>query len=315
MRNRIASIILLLLMLACSSVLAQQNDPPAPLLVLDSQDRASLPANFRTMTSEWRDSLPQMPSARGLATLRASGSAQFSVGELRAMLPYLGNNVIIVDLREESHGFLGGAAVSWYGSQNWANRGKTFDQVLADENSRLEGLRAAAEADIAESKPHHGKITLRRVAVSGVSSEAQVASANQIGYFRITATDHVRPGDADVDRFVRFVKQLPPDTWLHFHCRAGHGRTTTFLVMYDIIRNGKNVSLADIAQRQHLLGGADLLTDRPAKEGWAKDSYLERAGFIAEFYRYVTASPDDLPVSWSEWLKTHRQPLPASAGS
>ncbi|MDT8902931.1 protein tyrosine phosphatase [Anaeroselena agilis] len=309
MKKRFALFIILLLILTCSSALAQRSDSPPPLLVIDRPDSASLPSSFRTTTGEWRDVRPAMPSARGLVTLRASGSSQFSEGELMEMLPHLGNNVIIVDLREESHGFLNGAAVSWYGVQNWANKGKTFDQVLADERARLDGLRAVREVDIARSKPRHGKVKLRKMTVGAVASEAEVAAANKAGYFRITATDHVRPADAAVDRFVRFVNQLPPGAWLHFHCRAGHGRTTTFLVMYDILRNGKKVTLADIASRQHLLGGVDLLAAAPAKEGWAREAYLERARFIGEFYRYVTTSPDDLPLSWSDWLKTRPRPL------
>ncbi len=45
-------------------------------------------------------------------------------------------------------------------------------------------------------------------------------------------TDDMAPDAAQTDRFVEFCRTMAPGTWLHIHCRAGHGRTTTFMVMY-----------------------------------------------------------------------------------
>jgi hypothetical protein len=77
-------------------------------------------------------------------------------------------------------------------------------------------------------------------------------------YLRLPTTDHVRPRDSEVDEFVRFALDLAPGTWLHFHCRGGDGRTTTFFVMHDIMHNAPEVSVEDILKRQHLLGGSEL---------------------------------------------------------
>ena len=41
----------------------------------------------------------------------------------------------------------------------------------------------------------------------------------------------------------------------HFHCKEGIGRTTTFMIMYDIMKNYKEVSLNDIIKRQYLPSG------------------------------------------------------------
>ena len=50
--------------------------------------------------------------------------------------------------------------------------------------------------------------------------------------------------------FVQLVNSELKDNWLHFHCKQGIGRTTTFMIMYDIMKNAKEVSLDDIVKRQ-----------------------------------------------------------------
>lgn len=40
----------------------------------------------------------------------------------------------------------------------------------------------------------------------------------------------------NIDEFIKLYKSLPKDAWLHFHCEAGKGRTTTFLAMYDMMK-------------------------------------------------------------------------------
>jgi hypothetical protein len=299
---RVFSIFLIAFSL-CSLALAQ---PAAVPLVLDSDNGLSLPRNFRTVDGDWQHESIQPPSRQGLATLRASGSAQFSERELAAIITQLGPRFTIVDLREESHGFLNGDAVSWYGEKNWANKGKTQAQVLADEGARVLALASASGVEV--GKPaKHGKETAERLTiVTAAETEKQLVRRLGLGYYRITATDHIRPQDAAIERFVDLAKSLPEGTWLHFHCRAGHGRTTTFLLLYDILRNGKQVPLAELSERQYLLGGLDLLNAAPAEDGWKRDAYLERARVIELFYEYVTTSADDLPVKWSDWVASRK---------
>src|SRR5262245_9771334 len=58
-----------------------------------------------------------------LAALRCSGSAQPSAAaflEIRCRLAHVRtDDLYVVDLRQESHGFVNGAAVSWYAAHNW----------------------------------------------------------------------------------------------------------------------------------------------------------------------------------------------------
>lgn len=50
--------------------------------------------------------------------------------------------IIIVDLRQESHGFINGVAISWVDNHNKANKGLTKEAVLSDENTRLTRLQS-----------------------------------------------------------------------------------------------------------------------------------------------------------------------------
>ncbi|PYK63110.1 MAG: phosphatase, partial [Verrucomicrobia bacterium] len=126
-------------------------------------------------------------------------------------------------------------------------------------------------------------------------------------YVRITVTDHARPLDDEVDRFILAVRALPQDTWTHFHCEAGRGRTTTFMVLYDMLRNAAHVSLEDIVRRQKLLGyNYDVL--RPTEPGDWKAPYTDdRIAFVRAFYNYARGNPDGRLRLWSEWLKSGAQ--------
>ena len=130
------------------------------------------------------------------------------------------------------------------------------------------------------------------------ATEAEIAAAAGAQYFRITSTDHIWTDPENVDRFIAFYKTLPKDAWLHFHCEAGKGRTTTYMVLYDILRNGMQVPLADIAAREYKIGGVDLLQVNSANAAkkkapnWKTAFEAERAGMIQLFYQYVRENPD-----------------------
>lgn len=272
-----------------------------------------MPDLFRaSVDNSWhRDFTGKQPSIVGMAELRCSGSAEFSVGNWYTLFEYLrsrgGGDVTVVDLREEAHGLVNNMAVSWYTPQDAINRGLSADEVMSAETDRLELLEDAGVITVSRftNKSFNDVGAWRtinlRVRVKEVQSEYELVSGSDCGYFRITAPHFRVPEAGDVDRFVSFVQGLYPGTWLHFHCSDGQGRTTTFMVLYDMMRNYKKVSADDIIRRQYLLGGIDLTavpTQMVAiKQEWAK----ERTVFLREFYQYCQAAGPHYSLSWSAW--------------
>jgi protein-tyrosine phosphatase len=110
-----------------------------------------------------------------------------------------------------------------------------------------------------------------------------------------------------VDRFILAVRALPADGWVHFHCRAGKGRTTTFITLYDMLRNAGRVSLEDIVHRQSLLIGDYNLLELAGQSGWKAGLASERADFVRAFYDYARANPGGSQQMWSEWLKAKHE--------
>src|SRR5262249_54463029 len=73
----------------------------------------------------------------------SSASGQFSAEELPVLLksiPVPTRNVWIIDLRQESHGFVDGIPVSWYMVQNRGNAERSGEQIVLNERRLLEKL-------------------------------------------------------------------------------------------------------------------------------------------------------------------------------
>lgn len=273
-------------------------------LVLDSENTPGLPLNFRRCDGPYLKTPQNAPSRAGLGNCHYSGSHQFSALSLDALLRELPPASVIVDLRQESHGLLDGLAVSWFAPKNFANLGKTLLQIDVDESERLAQLAKAGIAVVTDVKTLDAQGALNEssmftVLTSTAQTERQLLASKGVRYFRLPVTDHMAPSDADVDVFLRFSRSLPIDIWLHFHCNTGQDRTTTFMVMADMLVNATLVSPEDIVRRQELLGGINLFTISP---GWSKILDQERADFLRRFHEYAANNPRGRPQLWSEWL-------------
>ena len=277
-------------------------------LIFDEPCQNSLPVHFRTSGDSLRINTDSMPDTNGLGMLKASGSAEFCDLNLPVMKEKINNSKLtIVDLRQESHGFVNGICVSWYGKYDWGNVGLSRQEIVTDEKHRLDSLynvKNISVTQILKKDKATNEITesiQETLEVKTVQNEKELTGKFNLGYFRITATDHRKPVNEDVDRFIEFVNSLENDTWLHFHCHAGDGRTTTFLAMYDMMRNAEKVSLNDILQRQYLLGGIDLAKDDDYPD-FDKKYAIERTKFLGDFYEYCRNNPDNYKTSYTEWL-------------
>ncbi|BCZ46068.1 hypothetical protein psyc5s11_21350 [Clostridium gelidum] len=256
--------------------------------IIDSSNIEQLPKNFRMCNSYIKDDVVQ--DLIGLSDLNISGSGQFSENSLNLMKKEIdSNSIIIVDLKQEDHGFINGTPISWVNKKNTSNKGLTKEQILDNENNKLSSIENNKEISIQNQK----------LIPTKVQNENELVENKGMSYIRIPVTDKEKPSNDTVDYFVQFVQSLPQNTWVHFHCEEGLGRTTTFMVMYDIMKNAKRVNLDDIMTRQVLIGGQDLLDAKVNISTNAK----ERTEFIKKFYKYASQNDDNFKITWSKWLK------------
>ena len=241
--------------------------------------------------------------ASGLADLRMSGSSEFnsvSLAEILAGLPT--RQVVVVDLRQESHVLLNDRLVTWEAGEDWANVGMDHGEALRAERDRIKLMTSQRTVGLVDSKQYdHGEGSSGEAArVETVRSEEQLVSSLGLDYERLTVVDHLRPDDEEVDRFVDIVDDLHPEDWVHFHCRAGVGRTSVFMAMFDMLHNADRVSLAEILARQAALPpGRDL---NVVAEGPRHVYYAERNQFLSAFYDYSKARLAGSRADWSDWI-------------
>jgi predicted protein tyrosine phosphatase len=263
---------------------------PAVDVLLDAPGHHALPANFRTVLDPFRveDGEPT-PSKAGFKKLRASGSAQFSAKGLEAIIAKLDvKKLAIVDLRQESHGHVNDMALSWHEKGNGANQGKNLRAVQKTEDRLLKKAAAKNKIRMKNDRSQSSKI----VTVHRAVNEQLLTKNYDLQYLRIPVQDNCGPTAEDINRFIDFVKQMPKGTWIHFHCKLGYGRTTTFMAIYDMLCNAKKVSLTDIRDRHLLIGGMDILA-MPKDGDFFYDCQVARRSIIVQFYNYCNKNKDD----------------------
>lgn len=267
--------------------------PPPPGSVIDLPDAHELPLNWRSTAKADGKTNP------GLSTLLASGSGQFSRDQLYAVRGVLrGRRVVVVDLRQEPHTFLNGAALSW-GPPEIVGTNRSAAQAEDTEGAwtrRLASGKFAIAAFFAPGifadRPSWEPIALK-LDIREAVIEARLVLEAHWAYLRIAMPDAVEPREEDLDRFVGFIRDLeqePP--WMYFHCDTGGNRTTLFLTLYDMMRNYFRASRPKIIARQRQLGGIDLLAG-PARAA--------RQDFLARFYSYCWQCGPVFQRNWSSW--------------
>lgn len=296
--------ILLSLLLVTTLTFARGYDA---LLVLDARNSSQLPKHFRTSSDTISD---ESINRKGLTDLQIAGGAQFSKLSLQKILERLHTKKLtIIDLRQESHGFLNGDGISWYGDANAANAGMKPIQIENTQAlllSQLEKEQTAKVYEIIKKTSNENIAETKKIEflVHAVSSEESLAEEEQLNYKRFYVQDFHAPTPKEVDNFVEFAKNTPKDSWIYFHCRAGVGRTTTFMALYDMMRNAKDVSLEAILARQAALGGKDL-TELPEQGSFKYKAAVERLNFLKKFYQYAHDNDDNFDTTWKKWLKRH----------
>jgi hypothetical protein len=275
------------------SIIAETSDINNVNLVLDSLTYNDiLPKNFRKTSDLTPIKDNNNLNLKGLDKLNISGSQQFSGYNLPLLIKTIGTSlpIIVVDLRQESHGFINGFAVSWADSKNNANAGLTREQVLLDEANKLKSIKLNVPITF-YNKPQYSIIPAK------VQNEEQLVNSKDLSYNRITIRDGGIPSGDMVDYFIKSIKAQPQNSWLHFHCKEGIGRTTTFMIMYDMVKNYKETNAGEIISRELELASFD---ENNTKSFHNK----ERIDFLNKFYDYCKENGDSFNIKWSEWRKT-----------
>lgn len=306
--KKILGITLASICIYSSSVLAAEPEEGVQILKYDRPANVSLlPDNFRTAQSDFKKIKEgkKYPSREGLNDLKLSGSSSFAKNEFKEMIKYLPKkDVVILDLRNESHGYINDNAVSWYSRYKTFNKGKNAQEVDEREHKLLENVLNNNNIDIATLAKDKSISTLTNEKVESVMTEKEFVESQGFKYYRIPVMDYTAPTVENVEQFLSFYKSLPKNTWIHAHCEQGIGRTTIFLSMIDMINNADKLSYDEIMTREVLLGGEDVRKSASnAKDAYKKVNYVKRADFTKHFYDYVKANPD-LKMSWGTWLES-----------
>ncbi|KEI12217.1 phosphatase [Clostridium novyi B str. ATCC 27606] len=247
--------------------------PPKPLVVLDSNSTSPLPSFFRI--------IPE---------LNISGSKQFTPAQLKNIQNKINSkNLYIVDLREESHGFINdNTAISFYLPRKYINDNFNTHEILKKEKLDLDSIKNVENLNIYDQLG-----TLKETLKPDKTlSEKELTKHNKIHYVRLPVIDNYIPSPEIVDKFIELIKSKPSNSHLHFHCKEGQGRTTMFMAMYEMMHNKDNLSLDEILKHQQDIGGI-ILTGNPA-----------RGTFLKNFYNYtIDNKKNNFDTSYSQWLK------------
>ncbi|HIA7953080.1 phosphatase domain-containing protein [Legionella pneumophila] len=214
--------------------------------------------------------------------------------------------VIALDLRQESHGYLNGRAITLVSVYNWINLGKSNSQSTLDQENWLTGLRSRKIVNGVLTVPQYVAKQYsqgKSMVVSTVKNEEYYVYKKGFDYYRIFISDHRAPLDSEVDALVALIKNNPEDTWYHVHCRGGKGRTTTVFAMFDMLKNADKVSFEEIIARQASIPPFYnlMVTNREIPE--LTPYYEQRLQFLIHFYEFARQSLMGYSGTWSEWKK------------
>jgi predicted protein tyrosine phosphatase len=241
-----------------------------------------------------KDGMPRNFRDLSVIGINAIASGQFSEDELQKLRQkYLNEKIVIVDLRQESHGFINGKPVSWRSYFEKINQNKEISKILSDEKLHLDAAKKDHEIVINEvvkrdkDSGWYEDVAPKNITVNQAISENDLVQNNGFEYQRFSIRDFDIPEAKEFSRMINFIKNLSEDKKIYVHCAGGRGRTTMFLVILDILKNGTKVELEEIFKRQNKLGGAKL-DEISKEEAWSKKLATERLKILKDFYR-VTA--------------------------
>ena len=210
--------------------------------------------DIRTMQDEIHST--EKVDLTGLRDIRASGGNLPRFPTLAKRFSHLKENIIIVNAESKLTGYIKGLPVTLFGYKNPSPELRHYIRRLVFTGT----FRESPDA---------------------VSSGAQEAKKHGFTYKNLVIGSRYSAPDQNIDNIVTFFDKYAQNSWIHFHCSHGKGRTSMLLAMLDIMKNAPHVKLKDIFRRQYLLKSIDL-TDmtRWLKGGYTSEMLENRKKFI-----------------------------------
>jgi len=238
-----------------------------------------------------------------------SASGQYSVQGLQMLQEQIvDSSCCIMDLREESHFFADGAAITvCQGEENDANKGLSVDEIQEREKGlvRQIDLSKKIQASVRKkTKVKTEEIEVKKIisfesgqllSVNKARSEQEVIQNElQVSYKLFPITDHnMKAVGLKVDELVTSILSCVSSgtNWIHFHCQAGKARSAMAMMLAIILFEAKRETLENI----------EALFTAPDFHFEAR-KYKKFKEFFAHFYTYCRDSAPQ-EISWSTWAK------------
>ncbi|WP_010377341.1 hypothetical protein [Xanthomonas vasicola] len=269
-----------------------------PIMIFDSVE----PSRIRSTTNlAALDGINQ----EGLDRISMTGIEQFSEAQLDDVIKSVyPKTVVVIDTRQEAHGFVSGKPVSWMAldNKNWGNVDKPMADIEPKEEKKLSKWVRKNDGEEV-SIPNGSTAKVKRAAepltlsVSSDEVETEKRLVTRKGgiYIRVPVPDHAAPDEDALAHFAASTRSVVMDKGLenvHFvvHCRGGMGRTTMFMSALDMLTNAGDVPMKEIVDRQVKLRQRDEGSITAAGKAYKATFRDEKAAVLQFFYDYAAAN-------------------------
>lgn len=286
-----------LILMACSSFIvaesfadnqhiAQPRDDQF-IVVRENNFDEEWPERFRSTHMPLELSDDQL---QGLRELNIMGGGQPSEKHLRNIVALSEQPVVVLDFRQEPHSYIAGIPITWF-RPYVSDRELGTEKMMSLEDDFLAFLESQPSVQVDSVRWTGGQdyelLSSDFIGNDTVLSNAEMVERTGARYRRFYVP--VIPDDRQVAEFEALVEEISEqDVTLYFQCWDGTGRSTEFMVMYDILRNGRALSLETIAGRHEALGGINVLELPPEDSPNYARSVLRR-DFIINYYQEKVA--------------------------
>lgn len=291
--NKILTTIAACFLILISSFAHADYDPKNFRLMLDQEaDKLfqDLPKNTRFLGKKLeKNTSNKSLNLTGLEKLSISGSAQFTKHQLGNLITKILNaksqtkKIFIIDLRQESHGFLGNLPFRFYAKDNAINKDIPIDKIDEVESYEISKLDSLEVLNIFSKNENEKPISLEP---ENIKTEKEIVEFYQsflaiknveIEYVRFHLQDHHFVHDDEMHKLKELLSSIDfKDTWIHFHCAGGKGRTTSFMIMTDMFFNKHNIPFEHYLMRHSYIGGSDFIEKKKSPKADTRyDDLLE----------------------------------------